>query len=288
MRILLRILIILFINVISYSQEGQWVESEGRFPGVNVTPEEGQRKALELAQSEAIKKVVGLRVNEETFRHLTEIQASNQQDEYFDIFSRLGRSTTSGKILQEESQFYTLIENNYPVYYVKLKAFVVEEKGDTDPGFSVKINMPRDVFYDRGIYSKNDKLEFNIEATKDCYIYLFNIMANDSVQLLIPNQYLKDNSYNVNKYEQEYEKKINSLGINFTVGLSPNRVSQKEALLVIALKDKIDFMSGNFSKEDQSIIPTYRAAMTDIMNWLIQIPVDRRTEAFRSFEIRKN
>jgi len=283
--------LIIFYTLIFYTfifaQSGQWTETEARFFGANVTPEEGQRKALEIARSEAIKKVVGIKVNEETFRHITEIQAPNQQDEFFDVFSRIGRSTISGKIIKEEYRFNTYIENNIPVYYVNLRALVVEEDGKPDPAFSVKIIMPRDVFYDRGLQSKNDNLNFKIEATKDCYIYLFNILANDSVQLLIPNQFIRDNSYNVGKIEQEFEKKIKSAGINFKVALSPYRTSQKEALLVIALKDKIDFVSDNFSKDGQSIITTYKAAMTDIMNWLVQIPFDRRTEAFKSFEIRK-
>jgi len=103
----------------------------------------------------------------------------------------------------------------------------------------------------------------------------------------MPNAYLKDNEYRVNNTEQEFEKKIKSMGMNFTVGLSPNKPSQTEALYVIALKDKLDFVSGNFSRDGLSVIPTYRAAITDIMNWLIQIPIDERAEAFKQFEIRK-
>lgn len=283
------LIIVLIIIAISqnFGQSGQWVETEGRYIGANVTPEEGQKRALELARSEAIKKAVGVRITEETFRSVSESQIGDKQNDYFDIFSRLGRSTSTGKILEEKYEFQTLVENNFPVYYVKLNALVAEEKGEPDPNFKVNIFMPREVFYDRGNKQKSDNLEFKIDASEDCYIYLFNILANDSVQLLIPNNYLKDNYFLPANAEQEYEKKIRSMGMSFTVGLPPGKVSQTEALYVVALKEKNDFTSVNLSKDDFSVIPTYKAAITDIMNWLIQINPNKRTEYFKSFEIRK-
>ena len=287
MRVLLLSIILIFLQNTCFAQSGTWVESEGRYGGSNITPDEGKKKALDIARSEAIKKVVGVRVSEETFRNVSEYQVGDKQSEYFDIFSRLGRSTTTGKIIDEEYYFETLVENNLPVYYVNLRGNVVEEKGEPDPGFNVNIFMQRDVYYDRGSQSKNDKLEFKIVATKDCYLYLFNILSNDSVQLIMPNAYLKDNQYIVHNEEQEFEKKIKSMGMNFTVGLSPNRISQTEALYVIALKEKVDFISGNLSKDGLSIIPTYKAAITDIMNWIIQIPVNQRAEVLTQYEIRK-
>ena len=78
------------------------------------------------------------------------------------------------------------------------------------------------------------------------------------------------------------------MGMKFRVTLPEGKSIAKEAFYLIALKDKIDFVSYNFSKDKNNIIPTYKAAITDIMNWLIKIPTDRRTEAFASFEIRKS
>jgi hypothetical protein len=169
-----------------------------------------------------------------------------------------------------------------------LNAKVVEEEGNADPGFKVNINMPGDVYYSRSdVPSENDAIEFEITATKDCYIYLFNIMSSDSVQLVLPNQYIDNNYYDIKKDEQEFEKLMNYLGMKFNVHLPEDVSIANEAFLVIALKDKINFTSENFQQDGLSIIPTYRAAMTDIMSWLIQIPADMRTEAFRSFEIRR-
>ena len=148
--------------------------------------------------------------------------------------------------------------------------------------------MRRDVYYARSeIPKENDAIEFRIWASKNCYIYLFNIMSIDSVQLILPNQNVENNFYDTRKDDQEFEKMMKNLGMKFNVYLPQNKNFGREAFLVIALKEKIDFISDNLSKDGLSIIPTYRAAMTDIMTWLIQIPVDMRTEDFASFEIRR-
>jgi hypothetical protein len=67
-----------------------------------------------------------------------------------------------------------------------------------------------------------------------------------------------------------------------------NPVRAKKVIYVIGLKDNVEFISDHSIKQGNSTIPTYSSAMTDIMNWLIQIPADRRAEAFQSYEIRKN
>jgi hypothetical protein len=285
MKILNAIFLNLIITFASFAQDGSWVKTTGR---ANVTPEEGKKNALEIARSEAIKQVVGLKVTEETFRNISETQHGDAQLNYFDVFSRLNRSTSSGRIIEEDYSTETVLENDVPIYIARLNAKVVEEEGTADPGFKVNINMPRDVYYSRSdVLSGNDAIEFEITATKDCYIYLFNIMSSDSVQLVLPNEYISNNFYDARKDEQEFEKLINHFGMKFNVYLPEGKSMANEAFLVIALKDKVDFKSDNFHQDGLSIIPTYRAAMTDIMSWLIQIPADMRTEAFRSFEIRR-
>jgi len=285
-----KILLITFILISfpSYSQDGIRVETIGRISGANLTPSEGKAMALDLARSEAIKKVVGIKVSEEIYRNVSETSLSENSSEYIDIFSRLGRTTSNGKVIEEDYTITTELENNIPIYVAHLSALVVEEIGEPDPGFNVEINMPKDVYYARSnVLSENDAIEFNIWASRDCYIYLFNIMSSDSVQLILPNQYVENNFFNITKTEQEFEKAMKNLGMKFNVYLTPKKSFGKEAFLVIALKEKVDFISDNLSKDGLSIIPTYRAAMTDIMSWLIQIPVDMRTEDFASFEIRR-
>lgn len=280
-------IIILILSVLTFSQEGVRVETSGTYNGANITPEECQQKALEIARSEAIKQVVGLNIKEEIYHNVSETMINNNPEEYIDLFSRLSHSTANGRILKEDYAFTTKFENDIPIYTAHLHALVVTEKINPDPGFEVKINLSKDVFYDRDSDEYNDEVNFKIWASKDCYLYLFNIMFNDSVQLVIPNKVIENNFYQEGMETQEFEKQIKNLNIKFRVKLSEGKTIAREAFYLIALKDKVDFTSSNLSKDQSSIIPTYRAAITDITNWLIKIPSDRRTEAFASFEIRK-
>ena len=145
--------------------------------------------------------------------------------------------------------------------------------------------MSKSVFYVRGP-NRSDELTFDIWASKNCYLYLFNILSNDSVSLLIPNSYIRDNYYSVDKEVQEFEKGLSNL--SFEVALPPGKDYVIEALYIVAMKNKLDFVSNSLNGSEAGIIPGYQAAIADIQAWMIQVPRDQRTEALKSFEIRKS
>jgi hypothetical protein len=121
-----------------------------------------------------------------------------------------------------------------------------------------------------------------------CYLYVFNLLSNDTVQLILPNKYLRNNLFNTEKKEQDYRRDIRQIEMHFTVGLPKELARAKEAIYVIALKDYMEFKSEHFTQVGNNTNPTYKSAMTDIMNWLVQIPAEQRTEAFQSYEIRRS
>ncbi|MGD0037105.1 MAG: DUF4384 domain-containing protein [Bacteroidota bacterium] len=270
------------------SQEGKWTITTGRYIGTDVTPDEGKKHALDIARAEAIKQVVGVKVSEELFRNVGELMNGKETEEYFDTFSKLSRSTAVGRILKEQVQYITTIENELPVYKVTLRALVAEEEGTPDPTFKVELSLRNPLLFDRGDVSKNDGLQFKIIATQHCYLYVFNLLSNDTVQLILPNKLVRNNLFDIEKKVQDYERDIRQMEMRFTVGLPKGSGRAKEALYVIALKDNIKFNSEHFSQEGNNTIPTYKSAIIDIMNWLVQIPAERRTETFQSYEIRRS
>ena len=252
--------------------------------GSDVSPEEGKRRALDLARAEAIKQTVGVLVSEELFRNQTELTKESECEEYFDTFSRLSRSTAYGKIIKEQVTYSTKIDDQgIPIYSATIDACVVEDKPNSDPTFTATLNMDKPVFFDRGNPEKNDALEFSIQASQKCYIYLFNLLASDSVQLLIPNTYVKDALYDPSSNKQSFEKELEAIGAEFIVGLPPGKSRTKEALYLVALKDNVSFPVQQGKTFSTGIL----SAMQDIMQWLVRIPPDRRTETFKSYEIRR-
>ncbi|MFH0734578.1 MAG: DUF4384 domain-containing protein [bacterium] len=278
---------ILFVNCLTFAQDGTWTKAEGSCLAVNVSPEQAKSIALENARFEAIKNVVGLKLSEEVFRSVEENISGNNANEFNDIFKKFTRTSTYGKIVEEKYTFETSMENNYPLYIAKIDARVVEEKGNIDPNFKAEIILNKTKYIDRGNLKINDKLDYSIHVSENAYLYLFNIMSNDSVQLVLPNQAIENTYYSTELKQQKFESKILSLGMSFTVGLPANRNSAIEGLMIIALKDKHDFKSSVFSTDGNNVIPTYKSALSEIMEWLVAIPLDRRTEAFASYEIVK-
>ena len=44
-----------------------------------------------------------------------------------------------------------------------------------------------------GRFQSGDELAFSVTPTKDCYVYVFNLMADQNVMLMFPNEFLKEN-----------------------------------------------------------------------------------------------
>lgn len=282
-------MILLLLSSIAYAQEAVWVEASSSCIAATISPEEAKAKALAEARIKAIQTATGIEVTQSEFFKKSEVSTSKDATEFEDVFLKLNISNLSGKIIEEEKPRYTeRLVSGYPEYTVHLKAMVASDNGRTDKEFTTEIILPEEVFYDRGSSEKSDKVNFRLWASRDCYLYLFNIMSNDSVVLIFPNTYIQDNSYLTGRAEQKFEKEIRALGMSFPVALPEGKDKAVEGLFLVALKDRIDFTSPNIdNRSGLGVIPTYRSALTDIMKWLIRIPSDRRTQTFTGFEIRK-
>jgi hypothetical protein len=267
----------------SIAQETTWVEVNGICYGVNITDVEGRKLALNNARSEAVKQVVGVHISEMNYSKITSLTKDNKE-KIIDVFSSLSKANSSGRIINETIlKEWTEIKNNIPVYKVKIKALVAEDSGKIDPAFKVRIEMPNDVFYvDEA--GRGEELQFKLFASQDCYLYLFSIMANDSVQILLPNSYIKNNAYKKAAQIQSFEKVFQNLALE--VSLPDKQEHTLEALYVVALKDDVAFNNFGSANRSGTEVYSYQTAIQDIQKWLIQIPRDRRAETMQIIEIR--
>ena len=249
------------------------------------SPEEGKRKTLELARAEAIAQAAGIKVVAETYYNKSETTKGSSSEDYFESFSNLSRSTASGRIVDESVNYTTgLSADGTPIYTAVLNACVVKDSSSADPSFIVEFKLDKSVYLDKGSTDENDALNFSVSSSKHCFIYLFNILANDSVQLLIPNKYVPTAEYNPAKKEQDFQRILRELNAKFTVQLPAGKNRSKEALYLVALKDNVNFP---FAKHNGFYLSA-SAAYKDIMQWMTTIPPERRTEAFQSYEIIKH
>jgi len=289
---ILGICLVLFLSLLpskSFSQtDSLSVQATGHCYSTEVTPEDGWRRALQDAEANAIRDALGITVSGQTFQLTSESMKGNKPTDYLSTFSELNTTTTSGRIIAEQILDSTLTtEGNLPVYTVRIKATVAKDKGEPDPGFRAEIRLDKEIYYDRGDIDKNDAVKFSISPSQDCYLYIFDFMANDSVMLLMPNVYFKDNFYSSADGKEGFDKKLAKLPYDLRVGLPPKKDLTTEMIFVVALKKKIDFHSSNMTEESSGILPTYQTAILDLQKWLVRIPQDLRTTASAPFTIKR-
>ena len=278
---------ILIFTVFSYlllAQDEKRIVAVGKYTGgQNTTSEEVYKKALENARNKAIEQAFGVYVKQETQKMLVETSLNS---EIIDQFSQLSRTTTFAKIVDE-----TVLESNIITdtslslqCIVKIEVLVVKELDLPDPDFQVNLDLNKNVFYvnKSGL---GEEIKLKITANRDCYLYLFNLMSNDSVKLVMPSQLLPNNFYSSTAKKQDYEKILDR--ISFNVMLPAGKEALSEGLYLIALKEKVDFSNNSFTKDNNDVIPTYKAAIYDIQKWLVRIPNNKRTEKLKVYEIRK-
>ncbi len=265
-----------------------WVKSSGRCISTEVSPEEGWRRAHHDAEANAIRDALGTRVSEETFGLTSEAVSGGTSSGVFSTFSKLNTTTTAGRVIREEVLSRKLgTENEIPSYTVEINALVAKDRGQPDPNFLAELHLDRDTYYDRGSISRNDAVGFSITANQDCYVYIFDVMANDSVMLVIPNAYFTDNFYVAEDGTQGFDAKISKLPFALKVGLPPGKQITTEMLYMVALKNRVDFTSSTMSAGSIGIIPSYKSAILDLQKWLVRIPQDQRTSSSAPFTIKR-
>jgi hypothetical protein len=225
----------------------------------NITPEKAKEIAIEKACKTAIEFYSGIEIS----GRVVGIQAENDEEILVNNFSSITHQTSQGIITEKEIvKDETTSINNQLLRSVTIKVKVENQKGEKDPTFQLVARLNREYFRD------GEELELIVSSSKDCYLTIFNVCSNDSVYVLFPNNYRKENfikSGEVFNLPNSDDKRI---GLYFPVNLLPNKNEDFEMIKVIATKQKIDFSS----VYSFSAFGTYRTALHDLQRWLLEIP----------------
>ena len=176
---------------------------------------------------------------------------------------QLINQTSNGIILEKEIlKDETQTIGNVIKKVVLLQVKVGKQKGEKDPYFNLTASLNREYF------KENENLELTVKSTINCHLTIFNICSNDSVYIIFPNQYRKENLVEASeefKLPNEYDRKI---GLSFPVYLLPGKNEDTEIIKVIATKKPILFQSF----QTISAYGTYQSAITELLMQLIKIP----------------
>ncbi|MCD6181355.1 MAG: DUF4384 domain-containing protein [Candidatus Cloacimonetes bacterium] len=225
----------------------------------NITPEKAKEIAIEKACKRAIEFYSGIEIS----GRVVGIQAENQDEILINNFSSITQQTSQGIITEKELLKDEIIsKENQLLKVITIKLKVENQEGEKDPAFEITANLNREYF------KNGEELELTVNSSKDCYLTILNICSNDSVYVLFPNNYRKDNFVKSGENFKLPNAEDKRIGLYFPVNLLPNKNEDFEIIKVIATKQKIDFSS----VYSFSAYGTYQTALNDLQNWLLKIP----------------
>ena len=218
-------------------------------------------QAKEKAISRALKKIIEFYSGVEVSSTSLSILAETNLEMDLDHFSQLTSTMSSGMILEKKILEGKLIGSDF--YTVTLKAKVGKLEGENDPLFKLEADLNRES------YQNGDEMIINISSSKDCYVYVFNILSDETVSALLPNQYLKES----------YLAKGTSIRVppekgkitKFRVDLPEGKSQATEMILVLGIKADKDTKSKDFDLN----IGDYKMALTQLMEFIMGFPRER-------------
>ena len=240
----------------------------------NVPRTRAKEDMLKSLRNEAVSKKVGTKVEITTL--LTDLMSATNEDVFEQsAWSGFFKSTVSGVITKEKIGIDSLIDlgsrRGYELQMV-CEFFVVPVEGNRDPGFVINANLVNNMLND------GDELIINLESNKNCFIYMFNLMADNNVMMIYPNDYMENNYVEAGNLITVPDDKIRKY-LKFRVGSMPQEEITSESVYIVCTKQPLPMVSdlprvgkslNTFSGESNSFIKLQR--------WLTSVPLDQRIE----------
>ena len=254
---------------------GKWTQCTGEAVIQNITNEEAQVIAKRKARLDAIEKVCGVKLQAETL----------VRD--FIMAGDFIHSISYGHVTEERKHNWateTIPSENYnepPIIILRLimEAKVVPINEKPDPYFKIDLKLNRKVF------QSGYEVILKIKSTKDCYITVINLAANDSVYIILPNQFQEDNFLQAHQEIEFPSKLYRDSGLHIRVENLQGHLKDTELVKVVATKQKIVLTDEVDTSSGFGIISTPKIAVTKLARWLSEIPISERAEATTIYTI---
>lgn len=220
--------------------------------------------ARQQATTKALKTIIEYYSGTEINSTSLSIVAETNMKMDMDHFSRFTSSMSRGiilekKIIAENRKFYG--EDLF--FVVTLKAKLGKLEGSSDPFFKINASLNRQRFQD------GDEMVIEIKSSKNCYIYVLNILSDETVSALLPNQYIKNNFLGKGESLRVPPKEGNIT--KFRVGLPEGALHASEMILVLAIKAS----EANEQKTFDLNVGNYQMALKELIEFIIGFPRDQ-------------
>jgi hypothetical protein len=134
-----------------------------------------------------------------------------------------------------------------------------QEKENNSFGLQASLNSEE--------FKHGQEMQLSVKSSNDCYLTIFNISSNNSVYILLPNQFIGNNFLKAGEtfLLPRPERKI--MKISFQANLFAGKEKDTESIKIVATKNKIDFSSLYFFSD----YGTFKTTLSDMERWLLKI-----------------
>ncbi len=229
----------------AFASDCDWVESAGEAVVENITPDEARQTAINRARISAIESKTGVRVHGSTMVKDYQLLA--------DMVQTLSQGyIIDEKVIKWEQGIYQESQDKAPLttYKVYLSACVAGA-GEKDPYFKVdaKLNKP--------VFIEGDEAVISVKASRDAYLNIFNLTADDRVRLIAPSPTLPIIPVKANK---EFHFPPEGFGLLMSVIKDKKRSS--ECFIIVATKEPYDFIGLTNSPFNSPLTKGVRGLLT--------------------------
>ena len=230
----------------------------------DISPDQAREKAFNQAMRMAIEVHTGVNVKSD----ITTFSSSSDNLKRFTQWT----STASQGIILEQNIISEGMENHgddFFVYQIRCELKVGKQDGKRDPNFVIDAEINKPMF----IHGQ-DKFFLSVEASKNCYLYIFSIRSDDSVEFMMPNPHQSDNFV-------EKEKIFTFPNRRYSIypKLYEGKESDTEIIKIIALKKESDGFKFLFKENTFSRFKLMKA--------LVDIPLSDIAEFDLTYSIKR-
>lgn len=189
----------------------------------DVSKNQAKQSLLQSMRAELLKQINGVSI--------TSANISQRDSSGMTKFDMYGTEEVEGVILNEKiiSEIKSF-ENNMFILKLEVQMEVGKQKGEEDSNYRIKVSDLKP------IYNSGDKLNLNIEVSKDSYIYVFIKDENDKVYEYYPNIYQKENLLSAKNILKFPDSRI------FDIELNANGKDTLENVIVLACKEPLNLL----------------------------------------------
>ena len=249
----------------------------------DITRRDAKVNLLREMRNEAVNKKVGTTV--EVTQLLTDVMSATG-DESFEqsAWSGFFRSTVSGVITrerQEKNKMTPFEEGEGFELELEYSFYVVPVTGQRDLEFWAYASLENDMLKEGG------DLVIRLKPSKDAYVYIFNLMADNNAMLMFPNDYMLDNFIAAGEELVVPDPKI-QIYISFIVGTMPGQKITSESVYIICTKQKVPVIE-SLPRIGQSmqVFSGSSKNFIELQRWLTGIPLDQRVEKALLYHVSK-